>query len=395
MLFTPGTFPGFGQNRFDPLHVRSAVAQVSAKRSLTLRKAIRREAPRLPGVYGMLDPRGRLIYVGKAKNLRVRLMSYFRAASRDPKAGRIIAQTRTILWEPGPNEFASLLRELELIRRFRPSFNALGQPGRRRFVYLALGRPPAAYFHLCRESPKSVLAVYGPLPGSRRVGDCVRRLNDHFMLRDCPQSQSFRFADQGQLFPIDDPAGCLRYEIGTCHGPCIAAVTRREYSQSVRAAKAFLDGLDSEPLEELQRAMRSAAALFAFERAATLRDKLADLQWLSERLGWLQDARREYSFVYPVQEGDGPTIWYLIRGGRVLASVRAPRDLRSRRAASRALDVVFPNHGGPAVLPDALYDHVLLVSGWFRRYAPERANTYSIEQARQICSLESVLPMTG
>jgi excinuclease ABC subunit C len=254
MFVNDGALAGFGSNNYDPLTCESKSHRVHAQRPTLLRDAVRLEAPKVPGVYGMLDPRGRLVYVGKAKNLRSRLMSYFRPASRDPKAGKIVAQARTILWECAPSEFAALLRELELIRRFRPPFNVQGQPTRRQFKYLCLGRSPAPYCFVHSEVSKKALVVYGPLPGRRRLYDAVRRINDYYQLRDCPQSQSMTFADQPELFPVLEAAGCLRFEIGTCLGPCNAAITRPEYSKAVRAAKSFLDGKTTDPCPICEKA---------------------------------------------------------------------------------------------------------------------------------------------
>src|SRR5262245_28693303 len=316
MLFQDGIFAGFGPNPYDPLIEQPVVMQVAGKRPAELRGSIRKCAPKVPGVYGMLDPRGRLVYVGKAKNLRARLLSYFRPVSRDPKAGRIVAHARTILWEHAPSEFAALLRELELIRRFRPSFNVHGQPPRRQFRYLCLGRSPAPYCYIHRQVSKNALAVYGPLPGNRRLFDAVRRINDFYHLRDCPQTQKMTFVDQPQLFPIVEPAGCLRYEIGTCLGPCVAAITRTAYSRAARSAKSFLDGRDDAPLRELKNLMIKAASERAYEQAATLRDRIDDFEWLRARLAWLTHARQEYSFVYRVESINCGTIWHLIRGGR-------------------------------------------------------------------------------
>src|SRR5581483_417173 len=181
---------------------------------------------------------------------------------------RILDHTRAIVWEYAPTEFAALLRELELIRRWKPVYNVQGLPGRRRVVYIALGRKPAPYLFVTRQPAADLLACYGPLNGGNRVADAVRRLNDLFRLRDCDQSQKMHFADQGELFPVLRPAGCLRYEIGTCSGPCVAGVTRPGYGRQVRAARALLDGADDGVLTKLEQAMAEASANLAFERAA-------------------------------------------------------------------------------------------------------------------------------
>jgi excinuclease ABC subunit C len=337
----------------------------------------------------MVDPRGTLIYVGKAKCLRTRLLSYFRVRTRDPKAGRIIDHTRAIVWEHSPSEFAALLRELELIRRWKPAYNVQGLPGARRATYICLGRKPAPYLFTSRQPPADVLAVYGPLTGGRRVAEAVRRLNDLFRLRDCEQSQKMHFADQGDLFPVLRPAGCLRFEIGTCSGPCAGGVSRPGYSRQARSARAYLEGKDDSPLRNLRRAMEAAAAGQAYERAAALRDKLDVLEWLSERLAWLQRARREHTFVYPLAGDDGRILWYLVHRGRVRVVVAAPSDVTTRRVAHAAVESVFgPEAADTDAVPADLVDSILLVAGWFRKHAEERERLLSPAAALAACSAE-------
>jgi excinuclease ABC subunit C len=385
-LYPDRRFAGFGPTRLDPAPTPPALHFVLARQSAALRARLRLLCPRRPGVYGMVDPRGALIYVGKAKCLRTRLLSYFRANSRDPKAGRILDHTRAIVWEYAQSEFAALLRELELIRRWKPAYNVQGLPGRRRPTYIGLGRKPAPYLFVTRQPPADVVACYGPLHGGQRVADAVRRLNDLFRLRDCEQSQKMHFADQGELFPVLRPAGCLRYEIGTCSGPCAAGVSLAGYGRQVGAARAFLDGAGASVLRTLEREMAAAAESLAFERAAALRDKLDAIRWLSDRLAWLQRARLEHTFVYPVTGQDARTLWYLIHRGRVRAVVPAPRDAAARQAARTAIEAVFApdgRDGGP--VPADQMDHILLVAGWFRKHEDERQRLLSPADARAVC----------
>jgi excinuclease ABC subunit C len=320
----------------------------------------------------MLDPRGRVVYVGKAKSLRARLLSYFRAKSRDPKAGRIVRHTRTLVWEFAENEFAALLRELELIQLFRPKFNVLGQPGRQRYFYLCLGRPPAPYAYVAREPAAKDLGSYGPFIGRGAAEQAVRRLNDVFRLRDCPAGELIVFADQAALFPAARGAKCLRYEIGTCLGPCAGFCTRRDYTAAARAAKAFLDGRDRSVLTRLAREMADASGELAYERASAVRDKLHDLEWIDRRLGLLREARDQHCFVYPLAGQDGRLIWYVIYRGQVCAAVREPGDRATRGVVARL--VAATAAGRPPRGPFACHtvDSVLLVAAWFRKYADQR-----------------------
>ena len=373
-LFPLELFAGFGPARLHPPGFVPLIAAVRGRRAKRLRTGVRADAPRLPGVYGMLDRRGLLIYVGKAKSLRARLMSYFRVKSRDRKAGKIIGRTATIIWETAPDEFGALIRELELIQRHRPRYNVRGQPGRQRYVYVAIGRAPAPYAFVTREPTGKELALYGPLVGVSQTREAVRRLNDAFLLRDCAQNQPMNFSDQRDLFALELSHGCLRYDIGTCLGPCAGSCSRSNYSAKVRLLRGFLDGSDRRLLPNLEKEMAESSAQMQYERAMSLRDKLADLRWLTDRLVWLKNARQEHSFVYPLIGADERTVWYLIERGQVRAAVYPPTNAASSKKVARLLDEIYgrPN-GVNTLMPRGQVDSVLLVAAWFRKWTDERA----------------------
>ncbi len=317
----------------------------------------------------MVAATGELLYVGKAKCLRSRLLSYFRSKSRDPKAGRIIAHTFIIAWEPATSEFAALLRELELIRRWQPRFNVQGQPRRRQRVYVCVGRKPAPYVFTAARPPQTARRVFGPVPAGDKVREAVRRVNDWFRLRDCPRAQQMVFADQTELFPLELVPGCIRHEIGLCLAPCAAACSRDGYAAVAAAAVAFLEGRDASPLETIERDMNAASAAMQFERAAALRDKLTLLQWLTDHLTRLREAAQQ-SFVYALPSIEGPDLWYAIHGGRVRAVLPAPHDDDSRRRTASILEAIYPkkmSEAGSLSLDEI--DSVLLVSSWFRRHS--------------------------
>jgi excinuclease ABC subunit C len=383
-LFNSQAFAGFGLSRLGGSGQLPPLTVVRGSRPGRLRAKVREQGPRGPGVYGMIDDRGELIYVGKAKQLRSRLLSYFRPNSRDPKAGRILARTRALAWEEQPSEFAALLRELELIRRWQPCFNVQGQPARRRCVYVCVGRRPAPYVFLSSKPPATALALFGPIPAGEKAREAVRRVNDRFGLRDCPQAQEMVFAGQPELFPVLRSPGCLRHEIGHCLAPCAAACTRGDYHAAVGAALEFLRGNDRGPLEALQREMTEAAAALAFERAGALRDKLLLLTWLSEHLDRLRQAA-QLSFVYPVS-GAGGELWYLIHGGQVRAVLPRPVETEAGRQAARLLEGVYrAEDSRPGPLTRDEIDGVLLVAGWFRKHPAERQCTLEPQAALALC----------
>jgi excinuclease ABC subunit C len=375
-LYRTSSFVDFGpcalQLNATPLQLQ----RVDGSRSAGLRRGVRALGPRCPGVYGMIDLHGELVYVGKAKNLRARLLCYFRARSRDPKAGRILGQTRSVVWEICSDEFAALHRELELIRRWRPRFNVQGQPHRWQHTYVCLGRSPAPYVFLAARPPAKAVASFGPIAAGLRAREAVRRLNDWFQLRDCSQSQVMAFADQADLFAGESSPGCLRHELGTCLGPCAALCSQDRYAQHVRGARAFLGGHDVTPLAKLEGAMREAAAHQAFERAAVLRDNLEALSWLADQLAQRRQANAMPTTLYPVRGRDGGTVWYVLHGGRAVAALPAG-DLTEATLAQ------LPGLASERVRLGRPGDQVagaLLLAAWLRRHPRER---------------ERLMPVTG
>ena len=385
-LFPANIFDGFGPSRFRPADDAVVGRQFRGKRAARLRKQVRAHAPRTPGVYGMIDERGRLIYIGKAKNLRARLLSYFRDGSRDEKAGRIIQHTRVLCWEQTADELSALLRELELIQTLRPKFNVLGVPGFQRHHYICVGKSPAPHVFITNKPSGKEMGVYGPLVVRMKSEDAARRLNDWFKLRDCPRTVALAFSDQPELFPEDRSAKCLRFELGTCAGPCAAACSRKEYGTGVRAAKAFLDGRDRTIMVKLKQRMEAAANGLEFEKATAMRDRLQALEWLDARLTLLRQARTKNSFVYPLVGHDGRERWYLIHRGQVRAVCFTPTTDEEKSRAIGLLATAFA--GGPesAILSGGAVDSVLLVVGWFRRNAGESAKLLKHAQASEKCA---------
>jgi excinuclease ABC subunit C len=377
-LFSREGFTGFGPCALDPVGRERPLFGVRARRPGRLREAVRQMAPRSPGIYGMIDAIGDLIYVGKAKSLRSRLLSYFRPDSRDDRSTNIIRQTRRLVWEPCGSEFAALLRELELIRRHQPRLNVQGVPRRQRRVYLCLGRRPAPSLFLAGKPPMTAEAVFGPVAGLRRARQAMRHLSDWYRLRDCPRTVPMFFADQRELFSLPLVPGCIRHELGYCIAPCAAACTQAEYAFHAMAVVDFLEGRDTTPLEQLQRQRDEAAAEQLFERAAVLHARLESLTWLFQHLGRLREAVRE-SFVYPVDEG-GRQTWYLIRNGCVRGAV----DAGAGEAARQRLEEVYATGGPWEHLPaPAEVDGLLLVAAWFRRHKAERQRRLTVDEARE------------
>jgi excinuclease ABC subunit C len=342
-----------------------------------MRAHVRATAKDRPGVYRWLSSDGEVVYVGKSKRLRTRLLSYFRCGN-DEKGARIVREATRIEWEYTPSEFAALLEELRLIKRFRPRLNVAMKRDARHFAFIKLTRGPAPKLLVVRGAGADDAQIYyGPFHGAQRVGDAVRELNDALGLRDCRLDQPMHFADQPELFQIfPRTPGCIRHEIRKCLGPCVGGCTTREYDERVRLVRAFLDGADDGPMEVLRRDMESASLALEFERAAALRDKLHRLEDLREQFIRFRFAVETLSFVYTVPGHEGDDRVYLIRRGRVRGEYAMPRSERERIELLEMVQNVFdPVERDSAQVPSHEIDELLLLSSWFRRFPAELARS--------------------
>ncbi len=339
----------------------------------TMRAHVRATAKDRPGVYRWLSPDGEIVYVGKSKRLRTRLLSYFRCGSEE-KGARIVREAATIEWEYTPSEFAALLEELRLIKRFRPRLNVAMKRDARHFAFIKLTRSPAPKLLVVRGAGADDAQIYyGPFHGAQRVGEAVRELNDALGLRDCRLDQPMHFADQPELFHIfPRTPGCIRHEIRKCLGPCVGGCTASEYEERVALVRGFLDGADDAPMDALRGDMELASAQLEFERAAVLRDKLQRLEGLREQFIRFRFAIETLSFVYTVPGHDGDDRVYLIRRGRVRGDHPIPRSEQERMRLLEVVETVFnPSDRATAQLPAHEVDELLLLSSWFRRFPAE------------------------
>lgn len=343
-----------------------------------MRAHVRAQAQDRPGVYRMLSPDGEVVYVGKSKRLRTRLLSYFRCAFPEEKGARIVREAIRIEWDYTPSEFAALLEELRLIKRFRPRLNVAMKRDARHFAFIKLTHGPAPKLLVVRGAGADDAQIYyGPFHGAQRVGEAVRELNDALGLRDCRLDQPMHFADQAELFQnFPRTPGCIRFEIRKCLGPCVGGCSAQQYDDRVRLVRAFLDGNDDGPMDSLRAEMQAASDGLEFERAGMLRDKLQRLEDLREQFIRFRFAVETLSFVYPVAGHDGDDRIYLIRRGRVRGEFPVPRSEHERvRLLEMVEDVFHPAERDSAQVPSHEVDELLLLSSWFRRCPDELARS--------------------
>jgi excinuclease ABC subunit C len=347
------------------------------KRLARLRDQVRATAENRPGVYRMLGPAGDPIYVGKSIRVRGRLLSYFRA-DRGEKAAEIIAYAHRIEWDYVPSEFAAVLREFRLIRRWRPAFN-VEHKRKRAVCFVKVPRETAPRLLVTGQLQDDGAAYLGPLQGIDRVRRAVRDLANLLELRDCPAKTPLRLADQADLFDASYPALCVRAELRRCLAPCAAGCTESEYRDRLRVALAFLDGEDEAPLVVLRRRLAQAVDRLQFEYAAELEERATRLIGVRNELARVRAAMAALSCVYPVPGHDGEERWYVLNGGRVQDELEAPRSASARRLALRRVRRQLQR---PPSLTRAGADAIaemLLVMRWFRRRPEEQARLMVVD----------------
>jgi len=354
-----------------------------------LRALVREGVENRPGVYRMLGPTGTVIYVGQSRVLRTRLLSYFRAKGRRNKAARILRHAFHIEWEYTNTEFGALLRELRLIKQYRPHFNTMMVMDEwpRAYVALTGGTVPGLRV-VARSDDPAAVALFGPFRRVARVRDAVRALAETTGLRDCTLEDAVRGtgAKRGSAlwFSADPSArprsgarsrapGCLRHDLGTCAGPCIGAGNPMLYREAADDIRTFLEGRSDVPVRLLEGAMQQAAEELAFEKAGVLRDRLELVRWLHERVQHFHANVDRLTFRYHAI-GHADTEWvYLIRRGTVRAEVRAPRTDEEQEAFDALVTRVYQGADpSGADVPTHDLDEFYLVASWFRRRPEEK-----------------------
>jgi len=345
-----------------------------------MRSTVKDGAADRPGIYRMLSSDGEVLYVGKSKCVRSRLLSYFRCAYPEEKGARILRSAEKIEWEYTPSEFAALLQELRMIKRFRPRYNVAMKRDGRNYSFIKLTKGPAPKLLVVRgPAGEDADIYYGPFVGAQRVGEAVRELNDALMLRDCRTDLKMFFSDQTELFQLARTPGCIRHEIAKCLGPCVGGCSAGRYDEQVGLAKAFLDGSNDGPLEMLRGQMERLSDQMEFERAAVYRDKLERLEALRAQFGRLRFAVENLSFVYTVKGHEGEDRVYLIRRGVVRAELEKPRTPKDRRTMKQLVEGIFEQKDRPtATVPTHEIDELLLLSSWFRRFPQEMERTKQV-----------------
>ena len=265
-----------------------------------------RSLTRRPGVYRMLDSDANVLYVGKARNLRSRVTSYFRASGLATKTMALMSKVHDIQVTATASETEALLLEQSLIKVDRPTYNVLFRDDKS-YPYICLTEHPFPRLTLHRGTKRHGGRYFGPYPSAGAVRESIQVLQKLFQLRSCEDG-----------FFKNRSRPCLQHQIGRCSGPCVGRVERTDYAADVGLAQMFLEGRSRAVLQELKQRMESASKEREFEQAARYRDQIAQLRRIQENQ-YVHGQSGEVDVFALAQEAAYTCVQGLfIRGGRII-----------------------------------------------------------------------------
>lgn len=224
------------------------------------------DLPREPGIYRMLDGKRKVLYIGKARNLRKRVSSYFQKRPESPRTEAMVQQIRDIEFTVTGSEAEALLLEHNLIKQLKPRYNVLLKDSKS-YPYILLTDEKYPRLKLYRGNRAEPGEYFGPFPNAGAVRQTLHIMQKAFLLRDCEDSV---FNNRSRP--------CIQHQIGRCSAPCCHLVSDNEYLAQVEEARTFLRGKDTSLIKGWERSMQQASAGMQFENAAIYRDRIKALR---------------------------------------------------------------------------------------------------------------------
>jgi excinuclease ABC subunit C len=267
--------------------------------------------PKRPGVYRMFAADGAVLYVGKAKNLRDRVGSYFSPGNVIPKVQALVAQISSMEVTVTRSETEALLLEHNLIKAHRPRYNVVLRDDKSfPYLWLAGGHayPRLAVYRGARNLPGR---YFGPYPNAGAVQETLHHLQKVFRLRNCRDGY---FAHRSRP--------CLQHQIGRCSAPCVGLISAADYARDVESAVQVLEGRNDEVQRRLAERMEGASQRLEYERAAALRDQIAAIKELQAQQVVAADDERDADIFALAGEPGGYAVAVMpVRGGRSLGTL--------------------------------------------------------------------------
>ena len=286
-----------------------------------------------PGVYRMLDGEGTVIYVGKAKNLKKRLSSYFRKNIDVPKTRLMVSQIANVEVLVTHTEGEALLLENNLIKELKPRYNILLRDDKSYpYIFLSTNDDfPRLAYH--RGAKRAKGRYFGPYPSAGAVRESLNLLQKIFPVRQCEDS-----------FYRNRTRPCLQYQIKRCTAPCVDLISKQAYAEDVTHAVMFLEGRSQQVTDDLAVKMESASQNLEFEKAAHYRDQIVNLRRVQEKQYVSNEGGDLDVVACEVENGIACVQLFFIRGGRNLGNKSFFPKQTDQATAAEVLAAFLPQY---------------------------------------------------
>lgn len=330
--------------------------------------------PTGPGIYQFKDKHGKIIYVGKAKNLRNRVRSYFVSKPVGPRLERMISLIEDLEVINTDSEVESLILEMNLIKQIKPRYN-VNLKDDKSFPYIVITKEPYPRVFPTRKKRSDGSKYFGPYTDVGTMRYSLKMLRDIFMIRTCNYNITQEAIDK-KKFKL-----CLEYHIHKCEGPCEGLVTELHYNEMIYEVEKVLNGKTSTLIKELESKMKAASEAEHFEAASVIRNKIQSLEVYADRQKIVSDDMLDKDIFAFVKEADeGCAMVLNIRDGKVIGKRHFYLDTIEEKSDEEILEsVLMKYYSETDYIPDEVHlqnglDDLDTFTEWLKEKSDKKVN---------------------